>query len=335
MSLTKNRAFLAEMLITVGVLLCATVICWFFAPDAVPVILITGVLLLLVRFLFAFQRNRRIMMLTEQIEQLLKYAEEIPPSAYEEGELSLLQTAVTKMARGFREQNEALCSDHLYLRQSLENLSHQLRTPMTAMTLLLNLLRRFDLPEQQCRQYLQELTVLLARMEWQIDMLLRLSSLDAGVIRLEEKPVCCRELIAAACEPVSVTAELKRIALLTEITGEPQFSGDLQHSAEALINLLKYSIEHTPEGGSVTIRAEQTAVAAVITVKDSGCGISEKDLPHLFERFYRSEHANHTGYGIGLAYAKEIITRQNGTIEAHSIPEQGTEFIIRIYKTAV
>ena len=335
MSLLKNRACIAEMLSSAVVLLVSAVICWFTAPDAVFVILIAGAVLLTVRWCFAAHRNRQIMNLTEQIEHLLRCTEDMIPAAYEEGELSLLRTAVLKMARGFQEQNLALRSDHLYLKQSLENLSHQLRTPMTAMTLLLGLLRKPELSPQQQRQYLQELTSLLSRMEWQIDMLLRLSSLEAGVIRLEEKPVDCRSLIAAACEPVSVSAEIKGIEIRSTISENAQFCGDFQHSAEALMNLLKNSVEHTPEGGCITVTAEENALCTVITVTDSGCGIPEKDLPHLFERFYRSEGGTHTGFGIGLAYAKEIITRQNGTVEAHSAADGGAEFVIRIYRSAV
>lgn len=335
MRLFSNGALRLELALGGVLTVVCALVCFQFRPAAGAAVLICGVLLAVMRLLFARHHYAAVNRLTGQIEQLLRHPERLSFPGYTEGELSVLANAVRKLAGTMQEQHDALSKDHRYLRESLENVSHQLRTPLTSMTLLLRLLSKPELTDAQRREYLQELKMLLSRMQYQIEMLLKLSTIEAGAAVFAEDPVDCAELIRSAADAVAVTAELKGVTIRQELIGTPQFTGDFHHSAEALTNLLKNSIEHTPSGGCVTVRAEQDAVAVTVTVTDDGEGIPPEDLPHLFERFYRGTHSSKTGFGIGLAYARQVIEKQNGLLEAVNLKPHGAQFRIRIYAVRV
>ncbi|MCR5306267.1 MAG: HAMP domain-containing histidine kinase [Oscillospiraceae bacterium] len=335
MRIFANAALRLELAVGCALMTVCAGVCFFLRPAAAIPIAVCGLLLFVLRLVFAHIHYNRLNRLTAQIEELLRHTERISFPGYEEGELSVLANAVRKLAGTMLEQHEALSRDHIYLRESLENISHQLRTPLTSMTLVLRLLSKSDLTDAQRRAYLQELKGLLSRMQYQIEMLLKLSAIEAGAAVFASEPVDCAGLIRSATDAVAVSAELKGVTIVHEIREAPRFLGDFHHSAEALTNLLKNSIEHTPEGGHITVAAGQDALSVTITVTDDGEGIPEEDLPHLFERFYRGTHSSKTGFGIGLAYARQVIEKQNGLLEAVNLKPHGAQFCIRIYAMTV
>ena len=139
-------------------------------------------------------------------------------------------------------------------------------------------------------------------------------------------------MIRSALEPIAVAIELKGIEVRTEISGEPAFCGDAQYCAEAIGNLLKNCMEHTPPGGTIRIASEQNTLYAGIVITDSGSGIAQEDLPHLFDRFFRGSEFAKNGYGIGLAFAKRVITGMNGSIQVRNARPQGALFDLRFYR---
>lgn len=335
MRLPVNKIVRTEFIMSLILSAVCIGVCLYFNPQAAVVVLIFSVLLMIIRICFTSAHYKKISRLNADFEQILRHTERLNLPAYEEGELSVLANTVRKIAQTMQEQHDALSQDHIYLRESLENVSHQLRTPLTSMTLLLRLLAKQDLTDSQRREYLKEFAGLLARMQYQIEMLLKLSTIEAGAAVFAKEPVRCTELIKTAADSVAVSAELKGISIQQQIDGDPQFYGDYHHSSEALSNLLKNSIEHTPEGGIITVTAEQDAVGCLITVTDDGEGIPEEDLPHLFERFYRGRHSSKTGFGIGLAYARQVFEKQNGLLDAVNLRPHGAQFRIRIHSSTV
>ncbi|MBR6106812.1 MAG: HAMP domain-containing histidine kinase [Oscillospiraceae bacterium] len=296
----------------------------------------TAGLLIAADAVFLSRRQRRLAQLSDSISFVLRGAEQISISEYDEGELSILSTEIRKLTVLLREQNAQLRSEKSFLKESLEDMSHQLRTPLTSMLLILGMMRRPPETPEDKAQYsgnVRELFSLLSRMQWLIETLLSLSRVEAGAVTFRQEPILCRTLIAEALEPVSVSLELKQITVQVQITGEPQFTGDLHYCTEALGNLLKNCMEHTPEGGCIRIHSEQTALYTNIVITDSGAGIAQNDLPHLFERFYRGSEYSKNGYGIGLAFAKRVITGQNGSLQARNAAPHGAEFELRFFGT--
>ena len=309
--------------------------CLFFsAPCAVIAAVTSAIFLVFYEWLFA-QRRDNVMKLCDDIDRILRNDDTISFDEYKEGELSVLSADIHKMTIRLREQNAALLTEKQFAKEALEDISHQLRTPLTSVMMILGLMNDSGLTEQERMEYLRDLYELLARMKWLIETMLSLSRIEADAVKFAKNTVSCRELIAQSIETVSVTAELKSVEIRTEINGEPEFIGDLHYTSEAIVNLLKNAIEHTPQGGTVTVTANGSNISSNITIADTGEGIPEKELPHIFERFYRSSEYTKNGFGIGLAFAKKVISAQDGSLKAANHKPHGAMFDIHFYKTTI
>ena len=208
------------------------------------------------------------------------------------------------------------------------------------MLMMTDLLSGEDLPADKREEFTRHIRIQLERIQWLVSSLLKMSRLDAGVIQMKAEPVRAAELAQEASAPLLIPMELKEQTL--DLQGDPAvaFTGDRRWSAEALLNVMKNCMEHTPRGGRVTVRWTANPIYTEITVTDTGPGIAPEDLPHIFTRFYRgkageADTAEGAGVGIGLAMAKSILARQNGKIFAESPAEGGSRFTLRFYKTVV
>lgn len=304
--------------------------CLFFSVPAALVLLFVSVLVIIMQLMPLSKRGEKISRLCGDIDDILRGADNVDLSEYCEGELSILSDEIRKLTVRLREQNSALRGDKQFMKEALEDMTHQLRTPLTAMLLVLGMLRKPELSERERAEHIQELYGLLSRMQRMLETTLGLSRLEAGAVEFKTEKISVRALIEEALEPLSISIELKSITLKTEIEGEPVFSGDRQYCAEAISNILKNCMEHTPEGGEIKISAAENALYTGIVITDSGDGIPEQELPRVFERFHRGEF-NKLGYGIGLAFARKIIALQNGSLTVRNAPPLGAEFEIRVY----
>lgn len=284
---------------------------------------------------FAIQRSRYLALqkLSWGLDALLTSGTPLAIREYQEGELFILADQIQKLTLRLTESAEAVKADKKYLADSLADISHQLRTPLTAMNLTLAMLRSPELTEEKKLALTTELRGLLNRIEWLVETLLKLSKLDAGMVRLAKQSVSVRELISRSAAPIAIGMDLRSQRLVVSC-GEERFDGDLIWSSEALSNLLKNCMEHTPEGGTITVTAQETPLYTQIVVEDTGSGFDPKDIPHLFERFYKGSNASENSYGIGLALARTVIAAQNGTVQAMS-GSTGAKFIIRFYKQVI
>lgn len=316
-----------------GAVMIGFVGCLFFSVPAAFVLLLVSAVIMFIQFVSLSKRSEKISKLCGDIDDILRGADKADLGEYREGELSILSDEIRKMTVRLREQNSALYKDKQFMKEALENMSHQLRTPLTAMLLVLGMLREPGLSVQQRTEHIRELYRLLSRMQWMLETLLSLSRLEAGAVEFRTEEIPVKELINDALEPLSISIELKNITVRTEIAGSPVFRADRQYCTEAVVNVLKNCMEHTPEGGTIKISAAENSIYTGITVTDSGSGIPEQELPHVFERFYRGSEFNKNGYGIGLAFARKIIALQNGSLQVRNTPPLGAEFEIRMYRS--
>ena len=305
--------------------------CLFISVPAAFVLLAVSAVIVLIQFRMLSKRTEKLSKLCDDIDEILRGADTADFSEYREGELSILSDEIRKMTVRLREQNSALYKDSQFMKEALEDMSHQLRTPLTAMLLVLGMLREPELTAQQRAEHIRELHRLLSRMQWMLETMLGLSRLEAGAVEFKAEDIPVKELITEALEPLSISIELKNITVSTEIEGSPVFRADRQYCTEALVNILKNCTEHAPEGGTIKISAAENAVYTGITVTDSGSGIPEQELPRIFERFFRGSEFGKNGYGIGLAFARKIIALQNGSLQVRNAPPLGAEFEIRMY----
>ena len=295
-------------------------------------VLLASCLLMVINFSFTKKRYRNIANITEEMEGMLHKQDFSPISAYEEGELSILRTQIHKMTQKMKEQQNALLHDKVYLSESLQDISHQVKTPLTSLNLISDLLLEETLDKTRRRELVKEQIKLLKQIEWLISALLKMAKLDADTAKMTKEKVLVKQLIQRATEPLAVAMDIKGQELVVEQEGNESYIGDLYWSSEALLNILKNSMEHLPYGGQLSILVNETILFTEIEIKDNGPGIDKEDLPHLFERFYKGKNSSQNSVGIGLALSRMIIVQQGGTLKVENDAKGGAKFTIRFYK---
>lgn len=333
MGLLRNpevyRALLLQLVLTAA----ALIITWFLAPQMLLFTLLLCAMFIAVHLITTILRYRRIAELSAELDRILHDESADIIHACAEGELAILQSELHKMTVRLREQQQQMQADKVFLADSLADVSHQLRTPLTAINLIVTRLSKSDLPPETRAKLLRDLKMLLSRVDWLITALLKISKLDAGTVQFHAETLELSDLLRRSAEPVLIPLELRGIRL--DMRAEGKCTCDAAWSCEALGNILKNCMEHTPPDGCITVAAEENPLYVQIRISDTGTGISDEDLPHIFERFYKGQHSDDSSYGIGLALARMIITSQNGTIKAENAKDGGAVFTIRFYKCTV
>ncbi len=286
-------------------------------------------------FILTYKRYRKLSGLSGYIDKILHGEEDVVFSDYEEGELSILKNEIEKMTVRLREQSESLKKDKIYLADSMADISHQIRTPLTAINLVVFMLSKPELTKERRLELTRELTKQLERIEWLIEALLKISRLDAGTVTFASGNVSVAEMIRRAEAPIAVAMDLKNQSLTVNMEGNESFNGDLAWSSEAIGNILKNCMEHTHSGDTIEINVTENTIFTELEILDNGPGIFKDDLPHLFERFYKGKNASDHSVGIGLALSRMIITAQNGTVKAENRIGGGAKFTVRFYKGIV
>jgi len=290
-------------------------------------------------YVFLLVRYQRAV--SAQVSGLSAYLRQIEAGNYSldvrdngEGSFSLLKNDLYKVTVRLREQARLLQRDKTALSNLIADISHQIKTPLTSLGVLADLLAE-DPPEEDRRAFVERLRAQLARIQWLVAALLKLARLDAGTAAFKSEPVDVRWLIERALEPLQIPLEIKKQRLVIHGGEGASFTGDLNWSAEALTNVVKNCVEHTQEGGKIEITYAANALYAEITVSDDGEGMAGADLPNIFNRFYRGANASENSVGIGLALAKAIFTAQGGDITVRSERGMGTSFEIRVFRSVV
>ncbi|WP_252229438.1 HAMP domain-containing sensor histidine kinase [Clostridium sp. ZBS15] len=282
-------------------------------------------------FAFTKARYKSIAQISDQIDLVLHNADHLYIGESDEGELSILQSEITKMMLRIREQNDALKKEKEHLADSLADIAHQLRTPLTSVSLILSLLEN-NSDENERKALIRETKELFVQMDWLLTSLLKLSRLDAGIVVFQSEQIDVNNLICAALRPFLIRMELHDIVVQIDVPKKIIIQGDSAWFSEAIQNILKNCMESAGENGKIEIVCTDNSLFTEIAIHDSGAGFEKEDLPFLFDRFYRGKVPNATGYGIGLALCKMIITQQGGTITTKNHPHGGAIFSIRFPK---
>ena len=280
----------------------------------------------LIIILRADKKNRR------RIAGLTDYLEQVNADAggtvlqMREDDFSRLQDELYKTVTALRQTREAAVAAKKRFAENLENIAHQLKTPITAACLSLELMKR-TYPDAHAEQIEKQ----LGRLNRLEESLLTLSKIDAGTLPFCRTTVDIYTALTLAAENVSGLLQKENVSISIPDNGCVEFSGDLEWTMEALINLLKNCMEHSQPGGTVHCDYSGNPLYARIRIWDEGAGFDPADIPHLFERFYRGRRAAGNGIGIGLALSRSIFALQNGTIAAYNREEGGACFEIRVY----
>lgn len=289
--------------------------------------------LILSNIVFVYYRYKEIKKLASYLIELQKGEHTLDIRDNKEGELSILKNELYRISIQLNSQAERLLNEKEFLADSLSDISHQLKTPLTSMSMMVELLEQDSLPEEKRAEFVKNIAIGIERMQWLVQSLLKLSKLDAQAIVFNRDRIEVNELITAAVEPLLIPMELKGITLQRiEVEENIFFVGDFLWISEAISNIVKNCMEHTPSQGKIRIQYSDNNLYTKITITDTGNGIDKADLPHIFERFYKGKNSKSESVGIGLALSKEIITQQKGKIEVTSEVGDGTTFSIRFYR---
>lgn len=286
--------------------------------------------------IFCFYTNRRYRAISDLNDYLLLVCSGNYDLALEdntEGELSILQNNLLKVISQLKTQNEVIAADKTYLADSLADISHQLKTPLTSMLVVSELLEKEQDAEKR-KEFTQIINTQCEKMSWLIQTLLKLSKLDAGTVEMNSAEVSVGDVIDESLKPFMLTLDLKNITVKKSIK-DFSFTGDSGWTAEAIGNIIKNCIEHTSDGGRLEIKTDETALFGRVIICDNGCGIAKEDLPHIFERFYHGKNASSESVGIGLALSKAILNKENAAVSVISEEGSGTEFEIKFYKSVI
>ena len=295
--------------------------------------LLSELILLAVFVYYTNKRYKQLEHLNDYLVRVLAGADAPEIDCQEEGELSILQTNIYKAATTLKTQNEQLADDKTQLALALADISHQLKTPLTSMMVMNDLLA--DEEDASKREdFLKTQSAQLDRMNWLIQTLLKISKLDAGAIVLKKEGVPASELVEEAIKPFLIQFDVRGMEYKADIS-EQIINCDRNWTVEALQNIIKNCIEHMEDGGKLSVSAADTSIYSQITITDDGCGIAPDDLPHIFERFYKGKNAGKDSVGIGLALSKRILEGEHGDILVESAEGAGTKFTIRLYKTII
>lgn len=331
----RNPEIRRELLLYLLLSAAASAIGFFWDPAfGVSAVSLCGIFTLL-HFISSYIRYRRISALTDTIDRVLHSREKLDLHDYGEGELAILQNEIYKLTVRMREQADALKRDKAYLADSLADISHQIRTPLTSINLIVSFLSRPELENEKRLELIKELIGLLSRIDWLISTLLKISKLDAGTVKFKSEPVFVSRLVQKASEPFAVPMDLHSQQLRLHIESGASFAGDLYWTSEAVGNIIKNCMENIPEGGVIDVTASQNALYTEIVIEDNGKGIDESDLPHIFERFYKGKNSGEQNAGIGLALARMIVSAQNGALKAENKKDGGAKFTMRFYKSTI
>ena len=327
-----RRPFLIALLeVIVSVCAAALLLYGGVSPRILLFIMIPSLVLCIAIFMFYASLNtKKIRDFTLRAEQSLHGKRDLQFDDFKEGDFAVMKTVFQNMALSHARQAEQLEAEKGFLQQSLADITHQIKTPLSSLTLTAEALMAEDVSDAERKRAGRKILDTTVHINDLVATLLKLSRLDADAVVFKTEDFSAASLIDAVCEPLEISMELRDITLVKNVPAETVIRSDMLWLKEAIMNIVKNCMEHTPEGGTVSIDVTDSEVTTQIVISDTGSGIAEEDLPHLFERFYRGKDAGPNSVGIGLAFTNQVVRALGGTVKVRNRPEGGAVFIVRL-----
>ncbi len=290
------------------------------------------ILILIVINLFIAHSNKKIKKLIYYVEEINKKNYKLDLISNAEGDISILQNEIYKTMVMLKESADNSLNDKENIKKNLSDISHQLKTPLTSISIALdNIIDDPEMDTHLRNEFIMDIKRDIININFLVYNILKLSQFDTNTVKLKHEKIDLVSVIKESIKNVSMLADLKSVSIDFECEDSLYIMGDAKWEIEALTNIIKNSIEHSNEFSKVEISINQTDLYTEVSIKDFGAGIEKKDIKKIFERFYKLSDSDN-GFGIGLSLAKEIIESDNGRIKVKSEVGVGTEFIIRYIK---
>lgn len=296
-------------------------------------IVLFSVLYMAIIFIYLKQRDKKINQITQYINEIKNRKYDLNINENSEDELSNLKNELYKITIMLKEESEISRQDKEKIKMSVEDISHQLKTPLTSIMIMLdNLKDNPNMDEDTKQKFIFEISKQVDWINWLVISILKLSRLEADVVKFSNNKINVKKFIDEIIGNLEIPIEIKNQKISIEGDEDASFIGDYKWQQEAITNIIKNAIEHNKENGKITIKYEENVLFTKITIIDEGQGIAKEDLKHIFERFYKAQNSSDNSVGIGLSLAKNIIEKNNGMISCKSELDKGTEFVIKYMK---
>lgn len=300
-----------------------------FLVTNITIVFISTIFLIFLFLRFNAKKDREINKITKCLEEINKRNYKIDIEEMSEDELSILKNELYKVTIKLKEDAENSKQAKKDLKDTLADISHQLKTPITSVLIILdNIIDNPDMDKNTKEDFIRDIKRELLNINFLALNLLKLSKLDSNTVHFIKKEVSLDEIVTSSIKNIAPLCDLKNINIEKKLSEDIKINCDLNWQVEALTNILKNCVEHSNENSKIEITASANKVYASMEIKDHGTGISPEDLPHIFERFYKGKDASFESVGIGLALAKKIIESNDGIISVTS-GKQGTKFTIK------
>lgn len=284
--------------------------------------------------LYVSKRNRKLREITKYINEIRNRNYQLDIEENSEDELSNLKNELYKITVMLKEESENSKKDKESLKISVQDIAHQLKTPLTSISIMLdNIKENPNMDDNTKNRFLFEINRQIEWINWLVISMLKLSKLDADVVDFSFKRINVSDFINEIIKNLEIPIEIRNQNIIVEGNDNVTFEGDYKWQQEAVTNIVKNCIEHNKYGGNIFIKYEENSLYTKISIKDEGEGIAKEDLRHIFERFYKGKNSSENSIGIGLALAKSIIEKNNGMISCTSEIGEGTEFVIKYMKS--
>lgn len=283
-------------------------------------------------FIYNRKKEKNINEIIQYIKQINKRNYELKIDSISEDELSILKNEIYKTTIMLKEIAENSKNDKQNLKKCLEDISHQIRTPLTSIIIMLdNIIEDQKMDEKTKNNFIREIKRNILNINFLVENLLKLSKFDSNTIEYKKENTILANIIQNSIKNVSTLCDLKNIKIIVKGEENTKILCDFKWQVEAITNILKNCIEYSKENQKIYIEYSQNNVYTKVTIKDFGEGISAKDLPNIFDRFYKGKNSSMNSIGIGLALSKSIIEEDNGNINVTS-SNKSTIFTIKYYK---
>ena len=293
---------------------------------------ITIIILLILYIRYNQKKENDIKDIIKCIEQINKKNYELQIDSISEDELSILKNEIYKTTIMLKESAENSNKDKINLKKSLEDISHQLKTPLTSILVMLdNIIEDPDMDINIRNDFVRDIKRNVVNINFLVQALLQLSKFDANTVHFIKQENDLKTIIKESIKNVSPLCDLRNINIEFNAKDKSKIVCDAKWQIEAITNIIKNAVDHSKNNSTVTINLSNNNVYSMIEIIDKGEGISKKDISHIFERFYKGENATSDSIGIGLALAKTIIEEDNGSISVES-NKIGTKFTIKYFK---
>ena len=296
------------------------------------IIIALAFLITLIWLLNNFLQKRKISKITEYIREINRKNYELKIKENGEDELSNLRNELYKITIMLKEEAENSKKDKKFLAKSLQDISHQIKTPLTSISIMLDEIKDNENMDDTTKQkFIYEISRQVENISFLTISLLKLSKLDSGTVEFEKVKYDLQKLVNEAIKNLEIPLEIKNQEVITSLK-EAYIIGDYKWTLEAITNIIKNCIEHTEENKKIYVEIRETNVYTELIIRDEGEGIEEKDLKHIFDRFYKGKNSSENSFGIGLSLSKSILEKQNASITCTSTLNEGTTFKIYFYE---